>query len=73
MINKEWHVDNNPMLGYKWSIQAKYGTINISEEDLFNRLEFQYITGHEYKVSYAMDLGWRFNIDCQMWYRIKGY
>ena len=72
-IKEEWHVDNHELKGYKWSIQAKYGTVYIPEEELFNRIEYQHLTKHEYKVSYAMDLGWRFNVDNQMWYRIKGY
>lgn len=73
MIKKDWHVNNNPLLGYLWSIQTQYGTVYISEEELFNRVEFQHILKHENKVSYAMDLGWRFNVDNGMWYRIKGY
>jgi hypothetical protein len=73
VIAKEWHEDNNLLNGYKWSIQAEYGTVYIYEEDLFNRVEFQHFTDHEYKVSYAMDLGWRYNVDNGKWYRIKGY
>lgn len=73
MIKKDWFEDGIEWKGYRWSIQAHYGTISISEEELFNRVEFQHLEKHEYKVSYAMDLGWRFNVDSQMWYRIKGY
>lgn len=73
MVNKEWHVNDNPMLGYKWSVQAKFGTVSISEEELFNRIEFRHLTEHECKVAYAMDLNWRYNVDNGQWYRIKGY
>lgn len=73
MVKKEWHTDNNTMNGYTWSIQAEHGIIAIAEEELFARAEFQHFTEHEYKVSYAMDLGWRYNVDNSKWYRIKGY
>jgi hypothetical protein len=72
-MKPEWHNQNNPMLGYKWEIQYKYGIIWITEDELFDRREFKHFTTHEYKVAYAMDMGWRFNIDNQMWYRISGY
>ncbi|WP_226035666.1 hypothetical protein [Aquibacillus saliphilus] len=73
MINKEWHEDNHPLKGYKWSIQAEYGTVYILEEELFDRVEFQHLNNHEYKVAYAMDLGWRYNVDNGTWYRIKNH
>lgn len=69
----EWHVDEHPLKGYKWSIQAKHGTVDISEEELFSRPEFAHFTEHEYKVTYAMDSGWRYNVDSGKWYRIKGF
>lgn len=72
-MKKEWHEDNFTLNGYKWSIQAEHGIITITEEELFNRVEFQHLTEHEYKVSYAMRLGWRWNVDNRKWYRIKGY
>ena len=71
-INTEWFEDSNIMKGYKWSIQAKYGIVEIKQEDLFNRIEFGGQTQSE-KVVYAVSLGWRFNIDNQKWYRILGY
>lgn len=73
MINKEWHEDNHPLKGYKWSIQTELGIVSISEEELFNRPEFHHFSDHEYMVSYAMDLGWRYNVDIGKWYRIKGF
>lgn len=73
MTNLEWHEDNNLLKGYKWSVQAKYGTVSISQEELFNRVEFQHIEKHEHKILYAVDLGWRYNVDNGKWYRIKGH
>lgn len=72
-VKKDWLEDEIEYKGYKWSVQAEYGTISIEEEELFNRIEFQHISEHEHKVAYAMDLGWRYNVDNQMWYRIKGH
>ena len=71
--NVEWFEDNNVMKGYKWSIQAKYGIVEISQEELFSRVEFQCIESNDEKVVYAVGLGWRFNVDSQKWYRIRGY
>lgn len=73
MINVEWHEKNNIMLGYKWSIQAKYGIVSISQEELFSRVEFQCQSDHNDKILYAVHLGWRYNIDNGNWYRIKGH
>jgi hypothetical protein len=73
MAIKEWHEDNHVLKGYKWSVQAEYDTVTISEEDLFNRVEFEHLQEHEYKVAYAVDLGWRYNIDSSEWYRIRGH
>lgn len=73
MVPNTWHIGDNPMLGYKWTIIGKHGLVSIPEEELFNRIEFQHLTEREYKVSYAMDLGWRYNVDNQEWYRIRGY
>ena len=70
---KQWFENDNMQMGYKWSIQAKNGIVTISEEELFSRVEFAHIAEDEYKRSYAMDLGWRWNIDNGKWYRIKGY
>lgn len=72
-IPKEWHEDNHPLKGYKWKVRAENGTIQITEDELFSREEFVHFREHEQKVAYAMDLGWRFNMDNQRWYRIKGY
>lgn len=72
-MDSSWHEQDNPMYGYKWSIQAKYGTVVIDEGELFNRKEFQSFPSHEYKVAYAMDMGWRYNVDSGMWYRIRGF
>lgn len=71
--DKSWHEQDNPMFGYKWSIQAKYGVIWVTEDELFDRREFRYFEKHEEKVAYAMDMGWRFSVDSQLWYRIKGH
>lgn len=73
MAQKEWYEDNKYANGYKWSIRAKFGVVEISEEELFSRLEFAHFRAHSAKFSYAMNLGWRFNIDNQKWYRIKGH
>lgn len=72
-MRADWHVNRNSLLGYLWTVQAQYGTIEIAEEELFSRIEFSHLTKHEYKVSYAMDQGWRYNVDSGKWYRIKGY
>lgn len=73
VANREWHEDNQEYKGYKWSIRAEYGTVEITEEDLFSRVEFEHITEHKIKVAYAMDLGWRHNVDNGKWYRIKNH
>lgn len=73
MITKEWFIDNNPILGYKWSVQAEFGIVSITEETLFNREEFQHFFSYDAKVDYAIELGWRFNIDNGESYRIKGH
>lgn len=72
MLDIEWFEDNNIMKGYKWSIQNKYGIVSISDEELFNRIEFQHCKDQSEKIVYAVHLGWRFNVDNQLWYRIKG-
>jgi hypothetical protein len=73
MAKKEWHEENHALKGYKWSIQAEHGIVTIPEEELFDRTEFQHFTEHEHKASYAVDLGWRWNVDNGKWYRIRGY
>lgn len=70
---KHFHVNNNPRMGYTWKAQAEHGIVIIDEDELFNRIEFQHLPDHEYKVSYAMDLGWRYNVDNGKWYRLKGH
>lgn len=72
-VQSNWHTNNNPMLGYTWKTLAEHGWVEIEEGELFSRIEFNHLTEHEYKVAYAMDLGWRFNVDNQKWYRVKGY
>lgn len=73
MVDKTWYAENDMQKGYKWSVQAEHGVVTISEEELFDRIEFQELTAHAEKASYAMRLGWRFNVDNSKWYRIKGY
>lgn len=73
MIKNEWFEDNNVNKGYKWSIKAEHGTVSVSEGELFNREEFKHFNEQADKMHYALELGWRFNVDNQMWYRIKGY
>lgn len=60
-------------LGYTWKSQAELGTVFISEDELFGRIEFQHFTEHDHKVKYAMDLGWRYNVDNGRWYRLKSF
>lgn len=72
-IPSDWYEEGYRYKGYSWLIQAKYGTVYTTEEELFGRPEFAHLDKHEYKVAYAMDLGWRFNVDNQKWYRIRGY
>ncbi len=71
----EYHVLRNRMLGYTWEAQAEHGIITIDEEELFSRVEFELlpINDHPYKVAYARDLGWRYNVDNSKWYRLRGY
>lgn len=73
MVNVEWFEDDNIMKGYKWSVQAKYGIVETSQEELFSRVEFECLDSSDEKVVYAVSLGWRFNVDNQRWYRIKGH
>lgn len=73
MRDNTWHDDNNILRGYKSSIQEQYGTVCISEKELFNSDDFIHLTEHEYKVSHAIDLGWRYDVINKQWYRIKGF
>lgn len=71
-LPKEYYAEGFHLMGYTWKAQAEFGIVQIEEAELFNRSEFQHFTDHEEMVAYAMDLGWRFNIDNQKWYRLRG-
>lgn len=73
MNNIEWFEDNNIMKGYKWSIQNKHGIVETVQKELFSRPEFQCLESQSEQIVYAVHLGWRFNVDNQKWYRIKGH
>lgn len=67
------HVNNDIQLGYTWSAQSWYGIVEIEEYELFMRVEFEHLPQHATKVFYAMNMGWRYNVDNRKWYRLKGY
>lgn len=72
-IPVEWFENDNVNYGYKWSVQSDYGIIVIEKDELFSRIEFDYFETEQACFDYAHDQGWRFNVDNQKWYRIKGY
>lgn len=71
-LPKEYYAEGFHLMGYSWKAQAEFGTVYIDEKELFDRIEFGHFPDHEHKVAYAMDMGWRFNIDNQKWYRLRG-
>lgn len=67
------HQQRNTDLGYSWDAQRNFGTVEISKDELFSRLEFEPFHSDTDKDTFAQSLGWRFNIDKQVYYRLKGY
>lgn len=72
MFDIAWFEDNNIIKGYRQSIQERYGIVEVSDEELYRRVEFQHCKSLNEKIVYAIHLGWRMSEDSQAWYRIKG-
>lgn len=60
-------------LGYSWDAIRNFGTVEIEQEELFSRPEFEVFHTNNDKDTFAQELGWRYNIDKQVYYRLKGF